>query len=139
MCSTQSQEGNTDQIFDHADVAPMEAQSALQGPIQAALQPAQDEDRARTSAAAEALAGIVASSSTYKAVSGIPCNHACCPARVLLLRFNDTWLRYCMGLTLQNCWLGALITSLPAVMERLTEAPSNQLCKIDATQYRHSV
>ena len=63
----------------------MEAQSALQGPIQAALQPAQVEDRARTSAAAEALAGIVASSSTYEAASGTPCDHACCPTHVLLL------------------------------------------------------
>lgn len=68
-----------------ADVAPMEAQGALQGPIQAALQSAQDEDRARTSAAAEALAGIVASSSTHEAASGTPCNHACCVTRAVLL------------------------------------------------------
>ena len=58
-----------------ADVAPREAQSVLQGPIQAALQPAQDEDRARTSAAAEVLAGIAASSSTYEAASGTHHHH----------------------------------------------------------------
>lgn len=57
----------------HADVAATEAQGVLRGPIQAALKPAQDEDRARTSAAAEVLAGIVASSTTYEAGSGTPC------------------------------------------------------------------
>lgn len=60
----------------HADVAATEAQGVLRGPIQAALKPAQDEDRARTSAAAEVLAGIVASSSTYEAASGTPCLNA---------------------------------------------------------------
>lgn len=56
-----------------ADVAATEAQGVLRGPIQAALKPAQDEDRARTSAAAEVLAGIVASRTTYEAGSGAPC------------------------------------------------------------------
>ena len=53
-----------------AEAAPEAAQKALQGPVQAALQQGQDEDRARTSAAAEALSGLVASGKAYKATSG---------------------------------------------------------------------
>ena len=38
--------------------------------MQAALQQGQDEDRARTSAAAEALSGLLASGQAYQTTSG---------------------------------------------------------------------
>ena len=35
-----------------------------------------------------------------------------------------------MELTMQSCWLGTLVTGLPAVMKSLTETPDNQLGKL---------
>lgn len=63
-------------------------QAALQGPVQDALKLAQDEDRARTSAAAEVLAGMLASSTTFAAASG---NH------------NSTLFK-CESVCLQQSW-----------------------------------
>lgn len=54
----------------HAETAPEAVLKALQGPVQEALQHAQDEDRTRTSAAAEALSGLVACSKVFDNTSG---------------------------------------------------------------------
>ena len=86
----------------------MEAQGALQGPIQAALQPAQDEDRARTSAAAEALAGIVASRSTYEASSGTLHHQACCSTH--LLSWFSLYLSMLHGIDCGRLLIAAFVT-----------------------------
>ena len=54
-----------------AETAPEAVLKALQGPVQEALQQPQDEDRARTFAAAEALAGLISCSQFYDATLGI--------------------------------------------------------------------
>ena len=53
-----------------AETAPEAVLKALQGPVQEALQHAQDEDRARSSAAAEALSGLVACSKIFTSLTG---------------------------------------------------------------------
>lgn len=53
-----------------ADAAPEAALRALQGPVQTALQQAQDEDRPRTSAATEILAGLIGSAASFQSLSG---------------------------------------------------------------------
>ena len=61
-----------------ADSAPEEAIPALRGPLTEALKDVQqDEDRPRTFAAAEALSGLLASSSSY---TGKPLQNACIAA-----------------------------------------------------------
>ncbi|KAL0043408.1 hypothetical protein WJX79_003790 [Trebouxia sp. C0005] len=53
-----------------ADTAPAAVARALQGPVQEALQHGQDEDRARTCAAAEALSGLLASRTAFEVLPG---------------------------------------------------------------------
>ena len=53
-----------------AETAPEAVAKALQGPVQEALQHGQDEDRARTCAAAEALSGLLASRTAFEALLG---------------------------------------------------------------------
>ncbi len=53
-----------------AETAPEAVARALQGPVQEALQHGQDEDRARTCAAAEALSGLLASRTAFEVLPG---------------------------------------------------------------------
>lgn len=53
-----------------AETAPEAVTKALQGPVQEALQHGQDEDRARTCAAAEALSGLLASRTAFEVSPG---------------------------------------------------------------------
>lgn len=53
-----------------AETAPEAVTKAIQGPVQEALQHGQDEDRARTCAAAEALSGLLASRTAFEALPG---------------------------------------------------------------------
>ena len=55
----------------HAGAAPEAALKALQGPLQKALQQAQDEDRPQTFAAAEALSGLISSAASFQSLSGM--------------------------------------------------------------------
>ncbi len=53
-----------------AETAPEAVTRALQGPVQEALHHGQDEDRARTCAAAEALSGLLASRTAFEVPPG---------------------------------------------------------------------
>ncbi len=53
-----------------ATAAPTEALSAFEGPIKAALANKQDADKPRTWAAAEAMAGLLASGALFHAAPG---------------------------------------------------------------------
>ena len=53
-----------------ATAAPAEALAALKAPIQSALESKQDVDKPRTWAAAEALAGLLASGALFHAADG---------------------------------------------------------------------
>ena len=56
---------------DPTGAAPEAALKALQGPLQKALQQAQDEDRPQTFAAAEALSGLISSPASFQSPSGM--------------------------------------------------------------------
>ena len=68
-----------------AETAPEAVARALQGPVQEALQHGQDEDRARTCAAAEALSGLLASRTAFEVLPGELMHQAITSARFMNL------------------------------------------------------